>query len=71
MTGRKPVQRRENVMVISDLGGIRLPEKAVRAQKIKSLAMRAPTAEVRDAVLLNGLLGLVADLEAELAARTE
>lgn len=64
MTGRKPVQREEIVM---DISGIRLPEKAVRAQKLKSLALEAPTVDVRDSVLLYGLLGLVADIEAELA----
>ncbi len=50
-----------------DISGIRLPEKAVRAQKLKSLALEAPTVDVRDSVLLYGLLGLVADIEAELA----
>lgn len=52
-------------MNLSDLSGIRLPEKAVRAQKLKSLALDTPTREIRDGVLLFGLLGLVAELEAE------
>lgn len=49
-----------------NLADISLPEKAVRAQALKRLALSAPTPTVRDAVLLNGLLGLIAEIEADL-----
>jgi hypothetical protein len=52
-----------------DLSFIALPEKAVRAEELKRVAMGAPTPEIRDAVLLNGLLGLVGEIEAALAER--